>query len=95
MAQGRSTEIITMMKWIRTSRLSIKNSLSLKEETGGTLWRNVAHTRQSSPDPGLDFEVKILKTFRVVAFSLKSGLGLNEEASGDGRRQAPLGEFLD
>ena len=28
MAQGRSTEIITMSKWIRTSRLSIKNSLS-------------------------------------------------------------------
>ena len=24
MAQGRSTEIITMFKWIRTSRLSIK-----------------------------------------------------------------------
>ena len=29
MAQGRSTEIITMIKWIRTIRLSIKNSLSL------------------------------------------------------------------
>ena len=29
MAQGRSTKIITMIKWIRTSRLSIKNSLSL------------------------------------------------------------------
>ena len=30
MAQGRSTEIITMIKWIRTSRLSIKElSLSI------------------------------------------------------------------
>ena len=29
MAQGRSTKIISMIKWIRTSRLSIKNSLSL------------------------------------------------------------------
>jgi len=29
MAQGRSTKIISMNKWIRTSRLSIKNSLSL------------------------------------------------------------------
>ena len=29
MAQGRSTKIITMIEWIRTSRLSIKNSLSL------------------------------------------------------------------
>ena len=30
MAQGRSTKIILMIKWIRTSRLSIKNSLSEK-----------------------------------------------------------------
>ena len=30
MAQGRSTEIISMIKWIRTRRLSIKNSLSLR-----------------------------------------------------------------
>jgi len=29
MAQGRSTKIISMIEWIRTSRLSIKNSLSL------------------------------------------------------------------
>ena len=29
MAQGRSTKIISMITWIRTSRLSIKNSLSL------------------------------------------------------------------
>ena len=28
MAQGRSTEIISMIKWIRTSRLSVKNSLA-------------------------------------------------------------------
>ena len=28
MAQSRSTKIISMVKWIRTSRLSIKNSLS-------------------------------------------------------------------
>jgi len=30
MAQGRSTKIISIIKWIRTSRLSIKNSLSLR-----------------------------------------------------------------
>ena len=29
MAQGPSTEIISMIAWIRTSRLSIKNSLFL------------------------------------------------------------------
>ena len=28
MAQGRSTNIISMIGWIRTSRLSIRNSLS-------------------------------------------------------------------
>jgi len=28
MARGRSTKIISMTKWTRTSRLSIKNSLS-------------------------------------------------------------------
>ena len=27
MAQGRSTKIISMIKWIRTGRLSMKNSL--------------------------------------------------------------------
>ena len=30
MAQDRSTKIISIMKWIRTSRLSIMNSLSLQ-----------------------------------------------------------------
>ena len=34
MARGRSTKIISMIKWIRTSRLSIKNSLSLKGHLG-------------------------------------------------------------
>ena len=29
MAQGRSTKIISTVRWIRTSRLSIKNSLPL------------------------------------------------------------------
>jgi len=35
MAQGRSTKIISMIKWIRTSRLSIKNSLSTRFATEG------------------------------------------------------------
>ena len=37
MAQGRSTKIISMIKWIRTSRLSIKNSLSVSPEWGSYL----------------------------------------------------------
>ena len=35
MAQGRSTKIISMIKWIRTSRLSIKNSLSVDRRLEG------------------------------------------------------------
>ena len=31
MAHGQSTKIIQMIKWIRTSRLSVKNSLSLRQ----------------------------------------------------------------
>ena len=33
MAQGRSTKIISLIKWIRTNRLSIKNSLSVVANT--------------------------------------------------------------
>ena len=34
MAQGRSTKIILMIKWIQTSRLSLKNSFSGVEGVG-------------------------------------------------------------
>ena len=34
MAKGRSTKIISMINWIRTSRLLIKNSLSLSSPGG-------------------------------------------------------------
>ena len=33
----------------------------------------MAHTRQSGPDSGLDFQVKVLKKFQVAASSLRSG----------------------
>ena len=50
MAQGRSTQIISMIQWIRTSRLSIKNCLSLCADQG------IVHCRQlflleSPPSP--------------------------------------------
>ena len=35
MVQGRSTKIISMIRWIRTSRLTIQNSLSLLERGEG------------------------------------------------------------
>ena len=34
MAQGQSLEIISMVKWIRTSRLSMKNLLSVRLDAG-------------------------------------------------------------
>ena len=34
---------------------------------------SMAHTRQSRPDSGLGFQVKVLKTFQVVPSSLGSG----------------------
>jgi len=44
-AQGRSTQIISMMKWVRTSMLSIKKSLSLLAGNNGS----TPHSR-STPD---------------------------------------------
>ena len=35
MAQGQSTKIISMIKWIRTRGLSMKDSLSVKSKAGG------------------------------------------------------------
>ena len=37
MAQGRATEIISMVKWIRTSRLTIEKSLSGRMEGWGVI----------------------------------------------------------
>jgi len=49
MAQGRSTKIMSMIQWILTSRLSIKNALSSHEfatshpDQSTQLW-NLPHT---------------------------------------------------
>jgi hypothetical protein len=55
MAHGWSTKIISMMKWIRTSRLSIKNSLSRRSQQAQSSRRDVhslkvslSHTRSLS-----------------------------------------------
>jgi hypothetical protein len=52
MAQGRSTQIISMIKWIRTSRLSIKNSYLISSNPSlgpkGPTWFRV------TPLPGTD-----------------------------------------
>jgi len=49
MAQGRSTKIISMIKWIRTSRLSIKNSLSVGVQVEA-LTQEVQQLRRSEDD---------------------------------------------
>jgi len=38
MAQGRSTKIISTSKWIRTSKLSMKHSLSLRVSPRQGFW---------------------------------------------------------
>ena len=38
---------------------------------------NMAHVRQSRPDSGLDFQVKVFKTLSVVPPSLESGAGFH------------------
>ena len=48
MAQGRSTKIIAMIEWIRTSRLSIKKSLSV---WGTSLSRPPLSDRLNAADP--------------------------------------------
>jgi len=66
--------IITMVKWIRTSWLTIKDSLSFVMSSNigcpgqPTVVRNrcranMAHIRQSRPDSSLGFQVKVLKPF--------------------------------
>ena len=53
MAQGRSTKIISMIKWIRTSKLSIKISLSLILEcTATTMLRMLSPRRLISREAG-------------------------------------------
>jgi len=38
----------------------------------------MAHMRQSRPDSGLGFQVKVLRTIQVVAASLGSGKGISQ-----------------
>ena len=68
MAQGRSTKIITMIKLVRTSRLSMKNSLSR------AVFAPVGHeNHQTIPnvDPGVELFRKAY--LEVSAFHFKVG----------------------
>jgi len=67
MAQGRSTKVISMIKWIRTSRLSIKNSLALQEDELTLIliivmiwWTGLAPWEFEFPFPG-----SLISTFRA------------------------------
>jgi len=62
--------IITMIQWIRTSRLSIQNSLIGRLNEPCSCRANLEHISQSRPDSGLGFQVKVLKSFR--SFPLRS-----------------------
>ena len=56
MVQGRPTKIISMIKWIRTSRLSIKNSLSLSQVAHRDL--KLENVMLASPEEGA--QVKLI-----------------------------------
>ena len=45
----------------------------MDNNVGFTGVERIWHIRQSRPDSGLDFETKVIKTFRVVPSSLGSG----------------------
>jgi hypothetical protein len=53
MAQGRSTKVISMIKWVRTSRLSIKKYLSfsllLQQPEESTLLRHFRAAEAARP----------------------------------------------
>jgi len=79
MAQGRSTEIISMIKWTRTSSLSITISLSPPSPCFGCEVQrplsselSTYKTVKSRPYAGLGFQIKVLHTFQVVPSSLKT-----------------------
>ena len=90
MAQGRSTEIITMIKWIRTSRLSIKNSLSERGTPVPSCHREVVHRVSSSLLGPVDPRFRALSgrlqfTVRRHKFSLLAAVVLQHDASAAAR----------
>ena len=74
MAQGRSTKIITMIKWIGTSRLSIKNPLSLQ---GATMTSSAALAANQVPpkeEPTLPYPTLPYPTLPYPTLPLPSTL---------------------
>ena len=72
MAQGRSAKIISMIKWIRTSRLSIKNCLSVnsaEEKSVGSLTKGLADDQVSAPP--------LLKAISNLKHKLPAEVGLH------------------
>ena len=76
MAQGRSTKIIKMIKWIRNSRLSIKNFLFVGVTSTGTLTG-----LEKPPRPTTDFlRRSVMKSLTcVVQVRRVWGLGFRIE----------------
>jgi len=62
MAQGRSTKIVSMIKWIRTSRLTIKNFLSDAAGVQGFLVKMVVSMHVSLKA----FDSPMKTTFKVA-----------------------------
>ena len=63
MAQGRSTKIISMIKWTRPSRLSIKNSLSQVDRDTHLVIRSAAFAPEAKPFEDISVEPNITIAF--------------------------------
>jgi hypothetical protein len=80
MAQGRSTKVISMSKWIRTSRPSIKNTLSLQAQR-----RRTDELIKSIVPPS---EAQFLRVVRPAEWSVDQDLAIER---GLGREHLPSG----
>ena len=62
-------------------QVSLRMSTKTAYKLGYRCRANMAHIRQSRPDSGLGFQVKILTPFHVVPSSLGSGFPNGQEVS--------------
>ena len=104
MAQGRSTNIISMIKWIRFSRMSIKNSLSSESEFSGLFRVQKVRCRAAAQPPppwcrvsGLRVEgsaFRVQRLFRVyvrfISCSSRAYFGLRRQDGNSSAAAPPL-----
>ena len=81
----------SLSRWTRTSPATVGNTPPgefLRDEGSSRFRADMAHIRQSRPDSGLGFQVKVLKTCYVALFSLRSGAREGGERRARGGRSS-------